>query len=344
MLDAFVGAYDTPTNGLVDGADLTVATLSFGRVDARIVGAMVPVHHSSQPEWDFSGSVLHDGSATVASWPSRHAQVRLGPGTLDVTVDVERTTEAAAGETFFHACRSLALYARSPSIGALAHASVFAGGRGAVAACGRARAGKTTLLLRAVLDLGYQPVTNDRALITWSEPRVASFPGYFTAREGTLAADPRLTEAVRRFEDPANPLRTTPRSVDLVRDFIGRKRRYPMGFLREVAGRPYAHVAPLRALLLPEIDYGRGSACSIEQLDVASINGRADVLRTLEANVFEGPDPSFLPWHDLPWPVLPGTAARLAHVLADNQIPVFRVRAGPAGLRPVDDLLAQLIG
>lgn len=343
FVDAFLAAYDGHDGGSSANVKLR-ARLRRAHVPERFVGEPVEVHRSpSQPEWNFDGRRRTEGGRVVVAWPTRSALVEWdsASSTMDVTVSPSESS-SAAGEAFFHACRSVALSLRPPHLGALLHAGAVAGPDGAVAFSGDPLAGKTTLMIASVLNHDLQPLSNDRLLVTFGvTPQAVSFPGYFSCCEGTLLAHEPLARAANAFESPANPLRTMPREEALRCEFTKRRKRmYPMAWFAEAVGRRYAYAAPLRALVLPRVVAGtRGHR--LQRLDLANRLHTEALHGILTRNVFGPDDPSFRPWHGLRPPDGQAAARRLLETLRLAGVPVYRLRTDPHRLDGLAELLAE---
>lgn len=306
-------------------------------------GIDVVVHRSpSQAEWDFSGRLVKTEDGVLASWPPRDTTVELSEDRAVVTVG-PAASSALAGESLFHVCRSLALYRREPTMGPLIHAAAVAGPAGAVAFCGLPGAGKTTLMLHAVMDLGYAPVANDRALLCGDPPALVGFPGYLSCCEGTLLTDPRLQRSAEAFEVPGNPLRTLVRDEPLKPDFSkAHKRLYPMKWLVDLTGTPYRPGAHLAALVLPRVAPHENPV--LRQLDLRRSEHRSFVSEVVRSNVFASPDPSWGSWHGLTWPGSATMADDVLETLQSHEIPVFELRTTPQGCPGLEDLLSATAG
>lgn len=253
-------------------------------------------------------------------------------------------SDAHAAETLFHVCRSVALYERDQEHAQLLHASAVARDAGVVAFCGVSGAGKTTLMLHAVLNLGYYPVTNDRMLVWGTTPLAVSFPGYINCCEGTLLADHRLYRAALAFENCDNLFRTMPRPDGLRNDFTKRfKRLYPMSWLVDLIRRPYLSGLPLVSVVFPQVT-PKCDRPIIKRLNLDSTVDYRQACLILSNNLFMKRDTAFLPWHGLVWPGTLGDIERFLSVIRGSRVSTYFFKTSPDDCPGFQELLEEIYG
>ncbi|KQR11669.1 hypothetical protein [Cellulomonas sp. Leaf334] len=301
----------------------------------------MPVHRSKHSYWSLSGDLLETSPRTV-----RFA----GRGVAVTSEAADRWRVAAqpwakpsvVGEAVFHVQRSVALYRRDSATGPLLHASGVLGRDGrAVLFTGSVSAGKTTLLTEAVVTYGAVPLTNDRAWLRIdADVTVQSWPSYASFCEGTLITYPVLRGAAERFESERdNPLRTTAHPEPLRYAFDkDTKRIYPMSWFTDATNTRFVPSATLGTLVLSRLEVARG-ASELRELDLTHDVDRRMLVDVLQDESFDSHEPSFLPWHGLPMPVLCWPPEKVADALRDAGVRVVVLRADPTELSVLADLL-----
>ncbi len=175
----FMGAYEEERSPLLQGPTLSIL-ISRGSGPVVKTGQKRQVHKSKHAYWNFEAEVDSDESTLRAHWPRRQLGIEIDWECRSATLEVEPTAGTAfAGEAIFHLLRSLAIYCRDGAVGNFLHASGVVGTRGAIIFLGNSNAGKTTLMMEAVIRFGMRPLTNDRILLDRENvPRAHSWPSY----------------------------------------------------------------------------------------------------------------------------------------------------------------------
>lgn len=335
---AFLGSYAAapPT---APAATTVHVTVREGRLDGP-ARSRVGVHRSKHPHWTVDGDVLADRPRAVRIVGRGTSVVHHDERAWEILVD-PATAASTAGETIFHALRSIAVWRRDRSAGPLLHASGVLDRSGrAVLFAGAVSAGKTTLLTHAVLHHGATPLTNDRAWVLDGSTAVRSWPSYASYCEGTLLDHEPLAKAALAFEGPSgDAFRTIDHPGPLRRAYTKDvKRIYPMSWFADAASATYAPAAPLGALVLAHVAPGVERS-GIADLDLARDDDRDAVRALLRSQRFDDAEPSFLPWHGL---AARGTAWSdddVVETLRAAGTRVVRLAAAPADLGVVGALL-----
>lgn len=307
------------------------------------------VHSSNTMSyWHFDCALVEQGDDTLrAVWDTRGLAILLHdmplPTLVEVTVDPQ-TASIWAGESIFHLCRSLALYLRPAGRTTLMHASGIVVRSGAVLFCGDEFAGKTTLMIEAIIRCGARPLTNDRALLGVESPvDVWSWPGYASFCEGTLLQYPALARAALAYELGQYAHRTISWPRPLGRSFVKSaesRRMYPMTWLTGALGARYVLRANLSALVLTKL------ATSVQQTGFRRLTMTAADCGALSERLvrehFDVEEPAFAPWHGLSLPQSALSTQQLAKQLLEANVAIYELEARPTDLLPFHQLIAEI--
>ena len=303
-------------------------------------GRDVWVHRSKHPYWNVRGRRI---APACVRWLNRPVvSVRDGERSGRV-ITAPDAAAAMTGEAAWHVCRSLALYARDARAGKLLHASAVALGGRCLLFVGRVSAGKTTLMTEAVLRHGAVPVANDRVLLAADGSRVVSWPSYASFTEGTLLDYDPLARAAHDYEEGRFPYRTQTWGPTLTRRYgKDAKRVYPMTWFAEATGTHYLRSAPLGAIVVTRLEPGLARDV-LERTDLGDPGEREALAALLDAECFDGDEPSFCPWHELPLPSGGVTGGHAVEALRARGVPVYRFAASTSRFRSrLEQLLAEV--
>jgi len=339
-VDAFVDAYAPEGNPARKPAVKVEITREVDDGLISPTGGELWVHHSKHKYWNIRGW----GVPGSVRWMSR--PIRTTSEGLSARVSTPPdTSSAVTGESGWHICRSVALYARDPRPGKLLHASAVVVGDKAVAFVGGVSAGKTTLMTEAVLRHRADPLANDRLFVRPGNPPVAvSWPSYASYTEGTLLHYEELHDAALAYEAGKISVRTQAWGRKLRRIYTkDAKRAFPMLWLTNAVGRPYRREAPLAAVIVSTVSPDVAEP-DITPLPLAEGRARKALAALIERESFDAAEPSFCPWHGLRLPGGAMSAEELVAELRQAAIPVLRLRAPAPGFEPYLERALEELG
>jgi hypothetical protein len=338
--DAFVDAY--ASEGPPAGKPRVRVEITRGEDDGLTspTGGGVWVHHSKHDYWNIRGW----GVPGSVRWLGRPVRTTC-EGMSARVITPPNTSSAVTGESGWHICRSVALYARDPRPGKLLHASAVAIGDKAVAFVGGVSAGKTTLMTEAVLRHRADPLANDRLFVRAGNPPMAvSWPSYASYTEGTLLHYEKLHYAALAYEAGKTGPRTQTWGRRLRRRYTkDAKRVFPMRWLTDAVGRPYRREAPLAAVIVSTVSPDVAEA-DVTRLNLADGRARSALVALIERESFDAAEPSFCPWHGLRLPGGAMSAEGLVTELRHAAIPVLRLQAPAPGFEPYLERALEELG
>jgi hypothetical protein len=239
-------------------------------------------------------------------------------------------------ELVFHTARNIAWYLRGNVIGPAVHASAIELDGSALLFAGTKGAGKSTIFIDAVTQLGARPLSNDRVFVHNGTSAV-SWPSYLSYCEGTIVDYPVLTAAFLAYEDDA--------AVDTRkrwgREFCRRydqacKRIIQPSYLVAELGRRYRSHVQIAALVIPTVDPNSRRTKIMRTRSCAELTDRE-----IEQFLFDAVDPDIANWHGMVGP----SRAEQADLLRASVFPVHDLIYDPAdGKADLRKVLASLSG
>jgi hypothetical protein len=343
-LGAFLDVFESPLPPSVPNTQSIAVDVRWGAPPRGSKARAVPVHRSgSFRNWNIDAEP--DASARpwwVLRGKGLAVRIDVAASRMDVIVDPQHDASLAI-EHVFTLCRNIALYLRDGSRGNLLHASAVAFDGRAYLFSGPSMTGKTTLMLAALHWSEVLPFANDRVLLGRQTPPLSeAWPSYITICEGTILNHARLRAANASYHDPAYPFRTTTWSAPLRPRFTkASKRLYPMAWLVQALGKPYARSAPIGGVVL--LAAGPSSdKVHLAQLDVGIQADREYVVATLEQESFDKREEGFLPFHGLPLPTGSPDIADLVDRLSCGRAGIWSLTWNPRDVDKLPEVLSAL--
>jgi len=286
----------------------------------------VPVHKTKHDYWNFT-ACIYSVDPFVASWPSRNVTFFYDKATskIDIIAD-ENLASPFFGECIFHCMRSFAVYLRKPGLGHFIHAAGVSVKGNAILFLGNANAGKTTLLIESILRQKAIPVCNDRIILRNSNEKILghSWPSYVSMCEGTILNYPELTYAANQYDNGHPEYKTISWDSPLKFSFSKKdKRIYPQKWLTALISKKYLPNAEIRALVFPNLN--AGVDYSFKEIDLANPSSKKWLAEKLVENSFDIEEPSFMPWHNIEFPIWGGHIDGLVYDLFRSQTKIFQI-------------------
>jgi hypothetical protein len=302
-IDSFLAQYepfrpDLPVTRTID------IQVKRGKVPATTQqnAGRLPVHITKHPYWNFD-AVCHSVNPLKITWPSRKTEIIFIDEAAELHIKLDDSiAEPFAGEYVFHCMRSFALYLRESSDSYFLHASAVCWHNKGVLFAGNANAGKTTLFIKSVLHHDALPFSNDRVFLTTEKQvRGHSWPSYVSLCEGTILQNPVLLRAAKAY-DETQPLYKTIQWAKPLKNSFSKtdKRIYPHQWLTEVTRKKYIQTATIAAIAFVRLGTRKG--LKIAPVDLSVPQDEHRLVEQLQQISFDSGEPSFKPWHQLPFP------------------------------------------
>lgn len=285
------------------------------------------VHTTKHPYWNFSAD-YYTADPLEIRWPDRKTAFVFSADMSSISISFDTSVPASfAGEYVFHCMRSFAIYLRETSMDTyFMHASaVQLNGKG-ILFIGGANAGKTTLFMKSILEHDALPLSNDRILLSVTGNGITgnSWPSYVSLCEGTILNNDKLRSAAIQYSQDHAPYKTINWDAPLKYSFSKNdKRIYPLQWLTEITGKKYLQQSPVNAIIFTSMT-ANGSQPVFEEMDPGNADHANYISTTLQNNSFDAEEPSFKPWHKLPFPQHPGNADTLLNKIKNTNVRILK--------------------
>lgn len=300
-IDYFMDSYGEIGNK-IEEKNLVKVQVAAGNVPEHLENSeTVKVHTTKHPYWNFSGEYTEKQEGRTVLWPTRNILITLDSSATNIAVIYCAKEKAVfVGEAIFHMMRGIALYKRDNTNANFLHASGVIVNQKGFLFTGAVSAGKTTLLLEGIAKYGATPLTNDRIFLKCDEDEVRgySWPSYASFCEGTILQYPGLTEGANTYQKDENyKYRTIDFPGELKEAYDkGSKRIYPMMFMCDWLSTKFVNSSKIHTVFISKLDI------NAEKMKIKELSKDEDydfIYQSLESQLFDSREPSFMPWHGL---------------------------------------------